>query len=912
MENPQEIPEEAKQEFNPTAAAHITRDAKGVVRELLHTEPRVSTAATAQEAAHDYITQNAQLLGLPSAELDSLALGRAAEPVAAAAEYRLHKEHRQFDMTTVTYHQTHFGLPVWEAGLSVHLKHDPFRVVSSESMRHADLSVAQPSTAALNRLKKLTAKELGTLLGLTAKSKEFDLKSLKLDQVSLVIYRYEATKRAPQDEAHGEESGFSHTKVPLPLPGLPRSISEGKHYVAAVVHFELAPRNLGTLHWRAIIEAETGAVLLLRPFVDNVNGMVFQTDPMTSAGGPGPSATTAALNPRRTSVVLPGLNAPVNNVQSLSGNLIALSDAESPPAVAPPTRPSGSNFDYDARTNNFAAVNAYYHCDRFFRLVENLGFPLATYFGNATAFPNTVDHRGRMNTADGIEINAHCMGTSGGAGILRTTFALADLGDTTNPIGIACDWRVVLHELGGHGILYPHVHSPNFGFSHSAGDSFAAILNDSGSQAPDRFVTFPWVNIGRRHDRPVAGGWAWGGVNEVGGYSSEQILCTSHFRIYRSIGGDSTQPDTRLFAARFVCYLILRAVGGLTPTSNPSNVSGYVTKLLAADLGDWTSEGQVGGAYGKVIRWAFEKQGLYQPPGAPTPVITEGAPPAVDVYIEDGRHGEYPYQPVYWNCQAIWNRRHADGLTTHEAPVVGVTNYAYVKIKNRGTQVATNVVVKAYHANPAAGLVYPNDWQPMTTPQLAAANVPANNAAEIVVGPFQWTPTQVGHECLFMVVSATGDPSNVSNLSPGESIPEWRLVPNDNNIGQRNVAPVAALNIKALLAAIEKMHFTLKNPHPFAARMVLNPIIPRIMTARGWKLQFTNAGEGLLKMRPGETKEITMRLTPGQDVTPAEIAKSKDAAIVIEAYANGILVGGMTFPLDVGRKLTKPALRRPA
>ena len=222
------------------------------------------------------------------------------------------------------------------------------------------------------------------------------------------------------------------------------------------------------------------------------------------------------------------------------------------------------------------------------------------------------------------------------------------------------------------------------------------------------------------------------------------------------------------------------------------------------------------------------------------------------------------------------------------------------------------MVVKAYHANPAAGLVYPNDWQPMTTPQLAAANVPANNAAEIVVGPFQWTPTQVGHECLFMVVSATGDPSNVSNLSPGESIPEWRLVPNDNNIGQRNVAPVAALNLKALLAAIEKMHFTLKNPHPFAARMVLNPIIPRIMTARGWKLQFTNAGEGLLKMRPGETKEITMRLTPGQEVTPAEIAKSKDAAIVIEAYANGILVGGMTFPLDVGRKLTKPALRRPA
>ena len=47
---------------------------------------------------------------------------------------------------------------------------------------------------------------------------------------------------------------------------------------------------------------------------------------------------------------------------------------------------------------------------------------------------------------------------------------LADLGDTTNPIGIACDYRVVLHELGGHGVLYNHV-SANFKFSHSAGDS---------------------------------------------------------------------------------------------------------------------------------------------------------------------------------------------------------------------------------------------------------------------------------------------------------------------------------------------------------------------------------------------------------------------------------------------------------
>ena len=52
-------------------------------------------------------------------------------------------------------------------------------------------------------------------------------------------------------------------------------------------------------------------------------------------------------------------------------------------------------------------------------------------------------------------------------------------------------------------------------------------------------MTFPWVNIGRRHDRTVAAAGAGAAPNDVGGYIDEQILSTTHFRIYRSIGGDS-------------------------------------------------------------------------------------------------------------------------------------------------------------------------------------------------------------------------------------------------------------------------------------------------------------------------------------------------------------------------------------
>ena len=326
---------------------------------------------------------------------------------------------------------------------------------------------------------------------------------------------------------------------------------------------------------------------------------------------------------------------------------------------------------------------------------------------------------------------------------------------------------------------------------------------------------------------------------------------------------------------------------------------------MEADLGDWPSEGHSGGAYNKVIRWAFEKQGLYQPAGTPTPNNNEGAPPPVDVYIEDGRDGEYQYQSNHWSCQAIWNRRHNDGGTSHEEPVVGVTNYAYVKIKNRGSQSATNVVVRAFHCQPSAGLVYPDDWQPMTTSQLAAANVPPNSAAEIIVGPFDWMPSQVGHECMLMVASADGDASNIDNFTAADSIPDWRLVPNDNNIGQRNVYPVVGATGNGLLGEFNGMSFQLKNPFNRRARMSVKATLPPFLDERGWRIAFGNAGADAFALEPGGGRHVVMRLLPGRNFNAAEVRTAKDPIIEIEAYADGILVGGMSYPVELDAK--KPA-----
>jgi hypothetical protein len=85
-----------------------------------------------------------------------------------------------------------------------------------------------------------------------------------------------------------------------------------------------------------------------------------------------------------------------------------------------------------------------------------------------------------------------------------------------------------------------------------------------------------------------------------------------------------------------------------------------------------------GGAIGKVVRWSFEKQGLYQPTGAPTPVTTPGAPPDVDVYINDGFYGEYGYLEDFWDNTNIWNLLAPDPSTTpvdHQTPMCGARGF---------------------------------------------------------------------------------------------------------------------------------------------------------------------------------------------------------------------------------------------
>ena len=129
----------------------------------------------------------------------------------------------------------------------------------------------------------------------------------------------------------------------------------------------------------------------------------------------------------------------------------------------------------------------------------------------------------------------------------------------------------------------------------------------------------------------------------------------------------------------------------------------------------------------------------------------------VDVYIEDGRHGEYGFVADHGSCRAIWNRHRHDGRPEHQAAIAGVTNYAYVKIKNRGWKPAAKVVVRAFQATASDEVAFPGDWQPMQTAQRTAGKVPPKSSSAIIAGPFAWTPAQPGRVSMLMAVSAAGD-----------------------------------------------------------------------------------------------------------------------------------------------------------
>lgn len=920
-----------KSTYSSDLEATLALDDDERVRQILHTEQRWhSDSASPLAATIAYLYQVASVFAIPEGQLSSLAQSVSFdEPRDQPMELRLAEEKRFFDSVTYGFYQTLLNVPVWQAGLSVTLDQNPLRVVVSTNTSQQGVAARLPATAAIERYRQVfrqaeagrsseenpTLPFLLGLLGAAGQGADTQPSGRRgINRGRFFLYNYDESRRlprAPDPDPGAARPGAAgpledhEPRVALPLPPVPREIVEGSHYLVAELVFSWPVPRWGLLTWRALVEVETDAVLHLEALVAGVNGWVFPYDPITATGDTSNSAdkSNAVLNPLRKAVALSRLRPPVAGVQSLAGDTIQIfDDPEHPPRVAPPTEPAGSDFKFDVRSDEFSAVNAYYHADQVFARIADLGFPLADYF-DGTAFPVEVDHR------DTDDVNAHCFADRESDGIGLVGFGLsARRGEHDTPIGRAIDKWVHWHEIGGHGILLDHVHSLNFGFAHSAGDGLAALQNDPESRlrgTAGRFRYAPFLGPlpdERRFDREVSRGWAWGGANDSGpfGMAREQILATTHFRIYRALGGDAREVSSRWFASRAVTYLILRAVSILTPATNPGEALLFCQALMAADLLRWTTEGLAGGAYNKVIRWAFEKQGLFQPLGAPPPITKEGDPPEVDVYIEDGRQGEYSYKADSWNNPSLWNRMAPDGGTAHQPPVPGVESYAYAKVKNRGTKTARRVLVQGYHAPPGAGFRWPQDFVPMRPPAgLKISSLGPRDSEEATVGPFAWTPDPkfYGHDGLLMIASVEGDPSNVSRLTAGESLEEWRLVPHDNNVGLRRVHLVPADSAE-LRGALHGSIFVAGNPFHQPAEMELRLRLPSVLTTHRWLIRLQDLPGMRFDLQPGETRKIVLELSGGRDFSREDVRLASDRDVSVELLANGVLLGGTTYRLD--------------
>ena len=161
-------------------------------------------------------------------------------------------------------------------------------------------------------------------------------------------------------------------------------------------------------------------------------------------------------------------------------------------------------------------------------------------------------------------------------------------------------------------------------------------------------------------------------------------------------------------------------------------------------------------------------------------------------------------------------------------------------------------------------------------------------------------------------MSATGDRANTNPASmlptAAGPIPHWRLVPFDNNIAQRNVAPVpGGGGARGLRAGFERRRFWARNPYPRPLRIELQPELPDLLARRGYELRFTSAGGASFTLGPRASREVVMELKAGADFSAADV---KDPALIeVRVLGDGMLIGGMSYLVDP--RLTEPAPERP-
>ncbi|GDX82646.1 hypothetical protein LBMAG42_44570 [Deltaproteobacteria bacterium] len=690
------------------------------------------------------------------------------------------------------------------------------------------------------------------------------------------------------------------------LPPLPKELAGGRYAVA--VEFILTnPRKGAIERFRIRVGVEPAAVLSVEQMSSGaICASLWTWDPITRGTGAVSLASSGAqLDVHRQTLTIATIGASLESTRAKAVDVGYPSFSNAP---------IGSNYADSTRTDASAHEHGFYQVDEALWQLDDLGFGAATYLANQVTggrWPLPVAGLGNVlpgqviqNTVAGVTFaDLVSFGSPG---------AQAPVAPETIVRG-GLDRRIVYHEVFGHVVLLNHIAAAELPFCHSAGDALAAVYGDVDCPNRSMFETFPfsapvgpgvaYVNgtLARRHDRAPSPGvlWGWGdglaaGTSEESKpYGQEQKLSSTIFRLYRALGGDDTSPSRRRLAARTTAWLTLQAIATLTPGTIPANAEMFAADLMAADLVDWSTQGWFGGAFSKVVRWAFEKQGAYQSTGAPA-YDAPGSPPAIDVHVTPARNGEYTYTTA-WMSSAIWNRQAADGLTTHQAPAAGVQNYLYVRVANRGTVDVKNVSVTAWVRKLGVGSSWPGSFA-QAGGTLLSSTIPANNAASVVIGPFAWTPSSKWNHAFLGVVDHPDDRANIQYFSSVKPIEISRLVPYDNNLAYR------ALVYFKLVLAIKGWHL----PYSLAYEVV-NSASTRVAVRVEHRARFSGSrwsatlARGLslateqFSLGPGATDQRTLPLSPTW-LIPAYRSLTRRAIVIdTQVWMDGLFVGGIEW-----------------
>ena len=82
--------------------------------------------------------------------------------------------------------------------------------------------------------------------------------------------------------------------------------------------------------------------------------------------------------------------------------------------------------------------------------------------------------------------------------------------------------------------------------------------------------------------------------------------------------------------------------------------------------------------------------------------------------------------------------------------------------------------------------------------------------------------------------------------------------------------------------------------------------LPSILSRKHWRVSLTNPGGSAFSLAAGQSREVQVAVTPGAEVSQAEVMAATDRDVVMYVEADGILIGGMSYRLDPNRAHALP------